>query len=45
MGSHTYDVSLKLGPWQATDKPSWVFTRRSLEVVHPSVTLTDAEPS
>ena len=35
---------MKLGPWQATDKPSWVFTRRSLEVVHPSVTLTDAEP-
>ena len=44
MGSHTYDVSLKLGPWQAKDRPSWVFTRRSLEVVHPSVTLTDAEP-
>ena len=45
MGSRTYEVSLKQGPWQAADKPSWVFTRRELPVAHPSVTLTLEDPS
>ena len=45
MGSRTYEVSLQLGPWQAPDKPSWVFTRRELPIAHPSVTLTSKEPA
>ena len=45
MGSATYEVSLQLGPWQAPDKPSWVFTKRELPIAHPSVTLTSAEPA
>ena len=45
MGSHTYEISLKLGPWQAPDKPNWVLTSRDLEVVHPSITLTDEDPA
>ena len=45
MGSATYEVSLQLGPWQAPDKPSWVFTKRELPIAHPSVTLTAAEPA
>jgi dihydrofolate reductase len=44
LGSRTYEVSLRLGPWPAADKPSWVFTQRQLDVVHPSVTLTSAKP-
>jgi len=44
LGSHTYEFALKLGYWPAADKPSWVFTRRKLAVLHPSITLTSQSP-
>jgi dihydrofolate reductase len=44
LGSRTYEVALGLGPWRGADRPSWVFTRRSLPVAHPSITLTPEEP-
>jgi dihydrofolate reductase len=45
LGSRTYDLALKLGYWPAPDKPSWVFTRRDLPVLHRSITLTPEDPS
>ena len=45
MGSRTYEAGLTKGPWRAADKPSWVFTRRQLELAHPSITLTSEEPT
>jgi dihydrofolate reductase len=45
MGSRTYEFALEHGPWQAPDKPSWVFTSRGLPIAHPSVTLTSEDPA
>lgn len=45
MGSRTYEFALKHPPWQGPDRPSWVFTRRALELAHPSVTLTSEAPA
>jgi dihydrofolate reductase len=45
LGSHTYEFALKLGQWPSPDKPSWVFTKRDLRVLHPSITLTSHSPS
>ena len=39
LGSHTYEFALKLGQWPSPDKPTWVFTKRDLRVLHPSITL------
>ena len=44
LGSHTYEFALKLGYWPSPGKPSWVFTRRDLPVLHPSITLTSRTP-
>jgi dihydrofolate reductase len=44
LGSHTYEFALKLGQWPAADKPSWVFTRRNLRLLHSSITLTAQHP-
>jgi dihydrofolate reductase len=44
LGSHTYEFALKLGHWPSPDKPSWVFTKRDLKVLHPSITLTSLKP-
>jgi dihydrofolate reductase len=44
LGSHTYEFALKLGQWPAPGTPSWVFTKRQLAVLHPSITLTSATP-
>ena len=44
LGSHTYEFALKLGQWPSPDKLSWVFTRRTLPILHPSITLTAQEP-
>src|SRR6059058_247778 len=44
MGSHTYEFALKLGHWPSPGTPSWVFTRRDLQVLHPSITLTSQRP-
>ena len=45
LGSHTYEFALKLGQWPSPNKPSWVFTRRDLRVLHPSITLTSQTPA
>ncbi len=45
MGSHTYEFALTQPAWPAPDTPSWVFTKRSLSIAHPSVTLTSDDPS
>lgn len=45
LGSQTYEFALQLGQWPAPDKPSWVFTRRALRILHPSITLTSKSPS
>ena len=45
MGSGTYEFALKQGKWQSPDKPSWVFTRRDLPVLHPSITMTSDDPA
>jgi len=44
LGSHTYEFALKLGYWPSPEKPSWVFTRRDLRLLHPSITLTSQDP-
>jgi dihydrofolate reductase len=44
LGSHTYEFALKLGQWPSPDTPSWVFTRRDLRILHPSITLTAQSP-
>ena len=44
MGSYTYEFALNHGPWRSPDKVSWVFTTRDLEVMHPSITMTSADP-
>jgi dihydrofolate reductase len=44
LGSHTYEFALKLGQWPSPDKFSWVFTRRDLRILHPSITLTAQSP-
>jgi dihydrofolate reductase len=45
LGSRTYEFALEFGQWPSPDKPSWVFTRRDLPVLHPSITLTAEDPS
>ena len=45
LGSHSYEFALKLGQWPSPDKPSWVFTKRDLRILHPSITLTSQAPS
>src|SRR6184192_935638 len=45
LGSHTYEFALQLGQWPTPDKPSWVFTKRDLRILHPSITLTSQSPS
>ena len=44
LGSHTYEFALKLGRWPSPEKLSWVFTRRELRILHPSITLTAQSP-
>ncbi len=45
MGSTTYEFMLGHPPWMAPDKPSWVFTKRDLELAAPNITLTADDPS
>jgi dihydrofolate reductase len=45
LGSHTYEFALGLGRWPSPDKPSWVFTKRDLRVLHPSIALTSKSPA
>ena len=45
MGSRTYEFALTAPAWPSPDKPTWVFTRRPLRVIHPSITLTPDSPA
>jgi len=45
LGSRTYEFALKLGYWPSPQKSSWVFTRRKLAVLDPSITLTSETPA
>jgi len=45
LGSYTYEFALKLGRWPSPNTPAWVFTRRDLRVLHPSISLTSQSPS
>jgi dihydrofolate reductase len=44
LGSRTYEFALTLGHWPSPEKLTWVFTRRDLRVLHPSITLTAQTP-
>jgi len=44
LGSGTYEFALKLGSWPSPKTPSWVFTRRKLKLLHPSITFTSQTP-
>lgn len=44
LGSKTYEFAIKLGAWPSPNTPSWVFTRRKLKKLHPSITLTSRTP-
>lgn len=44
LGSHTYEFALKFGQWPSPNVPSWVFTRRKLKKLHPSIALTSQTP-
>ncbi len=44
LGSHTYKFAVNLGHWPSPEKVTWVFTRRDLPVLHPSITLTAQIP-
>jgi dihydrofolate reductase len=44
LGSYTYEFALKFGSWPSPNTPSWVFTRRRLKQLHPSITLTSESP-
>jgi len=45
MGSRTYEFALTAPAWPSPEKSTWVFTRRSLRIVHPSITLTPDSPA
>jgi len=44
LGSGTYEFALKFGSWPSPNTPSWVFTRRRLRQLRPSITLTSESP-
>ena len=44
MGSHTYEFALKAGTWPSPDKRTWVFSKRQLRILDPSVSLTAESP-
>lgn len=44
LGSKTYEFALKFGSWPSSKTPSWVFTRRRLKKLHPSITFTSQTP-
>ena len=39
-GRRTYEQIVEFGTWPYLEKPSWVLSRRSIEIQHPEVTLT-----
>jgi len=45
MGSRTYEFALTAPAWPSPDKFTWVFTRRSFRIAHPSITLTADTPA
>jgi dihydrofolate reductase len=45
LGSGTYEFALDYGQWISPDKPSWVFTKRQLPLLDPSIELTSETPT
>jgi dihydrofolate reductase len=45
MGSRTYEQVFEFGDWPYGDTPCWVLSRRRLQPLLRSVTITDAEPT
>lgn len=43
-GRRTYEQVVDFGTWPYLEKPSWVLSRRSIEIHHPEVTLTAMDP-
>ena len=43
-GRRTYEQIVEFGTWPYLEKPSWVLSRRSIEIHHPEVTLTAMNP-
>ena len=44
MGSHTYEFALKAETWPSPDKRTWVFSKRHLRIMDPSISLTTQSP-
>ena len=44
MGSHTYEFALKASAWPSPDKRTWVFSKRRLRILDPSISLTTQTP-
>jgi len=44
LGGHTYDFALGYGQWMSPNTPSWMFTKRDLKILHPSIQLTQELP-
>ena len=44
MGSHTYEFALKAATWPSPDKRTWVFSKRHLRIMDPSICLTTESP-
>jgi dihydrofolate reductase len=45
MGSHTYEFALKAQAWPSPDKRTWVFSKRNLRILDPSISLTTQTPT
>lgn len=45
MGSHTYEFALKAPAWPSPDKRTWVFSKRRLRIMDPSISLTTQTPT
>ena len=44
LGSRTYEQSRTFGQWPYSEKPCWVFSKRSLDVPNSEVTVTSQSP-
>lgn len=44
LGSRTYQQVLSFGEWPYHGKPCWVFSKRPLEIIEPTVRVTDISP-
>lgn len=44
LGRRTYEQTLSFGAWPYAGKPAWVFSRRTLAISQPDVTLAELKP-